>query len=400
MKSTRSMVYACLIVAAAASLFASGCRRMFGMATINLKDKQIMKIQAGVVSTSATACPGQPVQLKIQAFTGDNVVFQTWEMPATGKPNKNDKVDFDQFLYTPSVGSVDKAGFFNPPADAFASFDQPYTIHVTQYYNSANSASITLNPDYSCIKYTGWQGASGVEGYSGQSGYSGSSGAYGSSSQNGGNGSNGSDGQDGSPGGVGENGPHVEVFLAYIKSQYCGDLVVIKVQPAGNPAYAQLYVTTPEVGSVFTVDVSGGQGGAGGRGGDGGSGGSGGTGFNGGDGANGGNGGNGSNGGNGGSGGTATIVTPSEHPEIAQFVTVVNEGGAAGPGGYGGSGGYRGSGGSYHEGGVRGRDGHSGNGGYNGNPGMPGQPGSPPTNYQAPLADIFGQEISSELPIF
>lgn len=67
-------------------------------------------------------------------------------------------------------------------------------------------------------------------------------------------------------------------MITYIKSECCGDLLLIKVQPAGIPSNAVVYVTTAELDNLFLVDASGGAGGIGGRGGNEGSGGNGGSG--------------------------------------------------------------------------------------------------------------------------
>lgn len=58
-----------------AALLMMGCRSMFGLATISLIDKNVCKIEVGVLSQTKTACPGQPMQLKVYAHTVDNVVL-------------------------------------------------------------------------------------------------------------------------------------------------------------------------------------------------------------------------------------------------------------------------------------------------------------------------------------
>jgi hypothetical protein len=376
------------------------CARMLGRATISLKDKNVTKIQAGALTPSATACPGQPVQLKVIVTTADNVVLETWQTQPDGSVNKNDKIEFVEFDYGADAGYVDQNGYFNPPADPFAWFDKPYTLTVRLKQNPALESTLVLNPDYSCSKLALWRGQDGETGYPGQDGYSGATGSYGSSTQNGGDGGNGSNGGNGERGGTGGSAPGLNVMLAYAKTQCCGDLLVIKVIPAGVSAMPVLYVTTPDTASPFVIDASGGAGGAGGRGGNGGRGGDGGTGLYGGDGGDGGDGGTGGDGGDGGNGGTVLIVVPKEHPELSQYVSVVNEGGPAGPGGYTGMGGGAGSGGNYYSGGARGQDGHYGHDGYAGRDGRPGVSGPPPGVAAASLNDLFGQEVASGLPIY
>jgi len=393
--------HAGLLVPALLMAFAlGGCARMFGRATISLKDKKVTKIQAGALSTNASACPGQPVQLKVTVTTVDNVVLETWQTQPDGTINKNDKLEFSEFTYAPSAGFVDANGFFTPPGDPFAWFDKPYAITVRLATNPALESTIVLNPDYSCSKLAVWRGQDGMTGYPGQDGYSGSTGAYGSSTQNGGDGQNGSNGGNGERGGDGGPAPSVNVMLAYAKTQCCGDLLVVKVAPAGVSDTPVIYVTTPDTASPFVVDASGGAGGAGGRGGNGGRGGDGGSGFYGGNGGNGGDGATGGDGGNGGSGGAVVIYVPKEHPELSQYVSVINQGGPAGPGGYAGMSGGAGSGGNYYSGGARGQDGQYGHDGYPGRDGNPGMSGPPPAVATASLNELFGQEVASGLPIY
>jgi hypothetical protein len=384
------------------AMLLGGCPRMMGRATISLKDKNVTKIQAGAITPTATACPGQPVMLKVYATTADNKTFETWEPLPDGSVNKNDKLDFGEFAYAASSGTIDpETGLFTPPADPLTNFDQPYTIAVSLIYNSSIASALSLSPDYACIKFADWRAMPGSTGQSGYSGYGGSYGSDGGTDRSGGNGSDGSSGQDGSRGFDGNAGLAIDVKVAYIKSTCCGDLVLVKVSPYGAPDQAVTYVTTPDVQNPFVVDASGGAGGDGGSGGAGGGGGSGGSGYNGGNGGNGANGGNGGDGANGGNGGYVNVFVPQEHPEIGQFIAVINEGGPAGRGGYGGSGGYAGSGGTAHgSNGTYGESGASGYNGYDGRDGTPGMAGPPPQVTTIPLSQLFGQDIAGGLPVF
>jgi len=391
-----------LTLCLAAAMFLGGCPRMMGRATISLKDKNVTKIQAGALTPTATACPGQPVMLKVYATTADNRTFETWEPLPDGSVNKNDKLDFGEFAFAASSGTVDpETGLFTPPADSLTNFDQPYTVAVSLVYNSSIASAISLQPDYACIKLADWRAMPGSTGQAGFSGYSGSDGSYGGTGSNGGSGGDGSPGQQGDRGFDGTAGPAIDVKVAYLKSQCCGDLIIIKVSPYGAPDQAVTYITTPDVQNPLVVDASGGAGGDGGSGGMGGSGGSGGSGISGGNGGNGANGGNGGDGANGGSGGYVNVIVPQEHPEIGQFIAVINEGGPAGRGGYGGSGGYGGGGGSSTvPNGANGGSGASGYSGYDGRDGSPGAAGPPAQVTTIPLAQLFGQEMAGGLPVF
>ena len=377
------------------ALFAfSGCPKLLGRATISLKDKAVTKIQAGASTQKATVCPGKPTQLKIVAHTADDRVFETCQVQSDGSTDRNENIEFHEFNFAPSAGHVDQNGFFNPPSDPFENFDKPYTIIVSLKQNPSIKSALVLNPDYSCTSLADWKGSAGRSGETGCDGFCGFwGGGGGGGTQQGSYGGDGSDGEDGSSGEDGLDGPHVSVSLAYVKSQCCGDLLVIRVQ-------SKLYITTPDIDHPFIVDVSGGAGGTGGNGGFGGHGGDGGMGFHGGHGGDGGNGGSGGDGGNGGHGGTATVYVPEEHPEIGQYLHVVNEGGPGGGAGEGGSGGFSGYGGSSDTAISRGFNGHYGHDGYPGRDGNPGKPGPPITVVTAPLENLFGPELERGLPVY
>lgn len=397
----KKLILAGAVFLVALSQLGAGCARMMGRATISLEGKKVTKIQAGALTPTATACPGQPVMLKVYAHTADNVVYETWEPLPDGSINKNDRVEFTEFHYGTNAGTVDVAsGSYFPPADPFVNFDAPYMVTVALKYNPAIESTISLGPEYSCLKLADWRGMTGYTGQTGMSGMSGSSGSYGGSDRNGGNGGNGGNGQDGGHGDNGMPGPAIDVKAAYLKSQCCGDLLLVKVHPYGQPQQAVLYLSTLDTANPFVVDASGGAGGFGGDGGMGGSGGSGGSGINGGDGGSGGHGGNGGDGGNGGQGGDVLLIVPDDHPELPQYIALVNEGGPAGPGGYGGSGGSYGYGGGAQSGGSSGNNGNYGQNGYSGREGSPGAPGPPVKVSMAPLSELFGQEMAQGLAVF
>lgn len=133
-------------------------------------------------------------------------------MGPDGKVNKNDKIEFNEFIFQTEVGFVDNDGFFNPPADPLIHFDKSYTINVAFKQNPALGSSIVLDPDYSCVKYSDSRGKEGITGVSGCSGMDGLQGtSYYGGTLSGCPGGFGSPGYKGGCGGNGDEGPNIEV---------------------------------------------------------------------------------------------------------------------------------------------------------------------------------------------
>lgn len=340
--SYRTLMLACLVGAASSS----GCgflRRLAGNDTIDLKKAEIETMTADIRREKKSICPREPVQMaifaKVKLESGKpSQNLETWA--GKGSVNKNDKMDFEDFVFQSPQGPIDKDGWFTPPTNLLATVDKEMEIKST-FKQRPEKFTFTnrYKPDYTCITSGGGSGIAGPQGHSGDSGSQGSSGQNANGGV-GGNGGSGGAGGPGSNGGDGQPGPRIEAFATIVKTPFYERLIAIRV--GGD---REDFLLVPE-GQRFTLRAAGGNGGAGGQGGHGGAGGGGGSGFVGGNGGQGGPGGNGGQGGNGGLGGTVELTIDSRFPELANAIRLEAPGGAGGTNGMAGDGGSAGSSGS------------------------------------------------------
>ncbi len=362
-----------------ASSVLGGCgflKSLVGKNSVDLSEAQMQKMSASLrKADTATICPREKVQLIVSAdviLKGDKQAkhLETYEGGANA--NKNDKMEFSDFMFTSNNGQFDQFGFLTPNHDLLASTDKEFEV-VTAFKREPQKFVVTnkYKPSYDCIKNAGTGGKDGDDGAAGQKGEDGQAGQSGGVDNVGGNGSAGGPGNGGGSGGDGAAGPNVVAYATLVKTPFYDKLVAIKI--TGD---TEDFVLVP-VDHPISILANGGSGGAGGNGGSGGRGGGGGGGVSGGDGGSGGVGGQGGSGGRGGPGGQIELVFDSAHPELASQIKLDATGGEAGSAGEGGSGGEGGSAGPVTTagGGSAGTRGTSGPGGARGSAGQRGADG-------------------------
>ncbi len=355
-----------------------GCgflKSLVGKNSVDLSEAKMEKMSASLrQDDQTTICPRERVQLVIAAdvlLKGDDKPKHLETYAGGTGANKNDKMEFSDFMFTSNLGQFDENGFLTPNQDVLASAGKEVEI-VTAFKREPAKFATThkYKPSYGCIKGIGAGGASGQDGQIGETGSGGSNGEYGGADRVGGQGTNGGQGNPGGSGADGAAGPSVVAYATYVKTPFYDKLVAIKM--SGD---AEDFILV-NVGQAVTIYANGGDGGAGGSGGPGGAGGSGGSGFSGGNGGGGGAGGNGGSGGRGGPGGNIELVFDVNHPELAGQIKLDAGGGEAGPMGASGEGGSGGSAGTATEqGGTAGTKGTDGPVGAHGSAGQAGADG-------------------------
>lgn len=361
-----------------ASSVLGGCgflKSLVGKNSVDLSEAQMQKMSASLrKADTATICPREKVQLVVTAdviLKGDSQAKHLETYAGGAGANKNDKMEFSDFLFTSNNGQFDEYGFLTPNHDILASTDKEFEV-VTAFKRQPQKFAVTnkYKPSYDCIKNAGAGGQDGQDGAQGESGQAGQAGQYGGSDNVGGNGSAGGPGNGGGSGGDGAAGPNVVAYATLVKTPFYDKLVAIKV--TGD---TEDFVLVP-VDHPITIRANGGAGGSGGNGGRGGAGGSGGAGAAGGDGGAGGTGGQGGSGGRGGPGGQIELIFDGAHPELASQIKLDATGGDAGAAGEGGEGGSGGSAGSATgQGGGAGAKGTDGPAGARGSAGQRGADG-------------------------
>jgi hypothetical protein len=263
-----------------------------------------------------------------------------------------------EFTLTSNFGDVDRE---TPriflPADVTPLLTEDLKVHVVRKVAPQSEADVTLVPDFSCGTRIDLRGTVGRNGEPGVEPPLRSSTT--APAENGGA---------GSAGARGEDGLNPDVRLELVKTPR-GDLVKATI---ASPRGRWIAYTTP-TGKPLVIDISGGNGGNGAPGAGGQPGPSGvhkGC-----KGGRGGNGGRGGDGGAGGNGGKATLHLQEGHPELADRIQVISDGGT---GGQPGAGGAPAAGGSPTDSACARTavDGDPGAQGANGQPGAPGKPGA------------------------
>ncbi|MCC6555659.1 MAG: hypothetical protein IT372_22075 [Polyangiaceae bacterium] len=380
-----------MAAAALAAALISGCgafRSLVGADTVDLKGADIQEMRLDLRKAQKTICPREPVQLALfvkAKLEGEAEArpFETWQ----GKEDadRNDKLDFNDFVFQSDLGKVDKDGFFQPTRDLLATVDKEFSIQAAfRLGPSRSKAAGSYRPDYDCITNAGGRGVPGQPGKAGRHGNAGVA------AGNGGTGGDGNIGIPGERGADGGHGPELRAFATMVSTPFYPKLVAVRIE-GPTPDFLLF-----PVGKVITLRAVGGPGGPGGPGGDGGPGGQGGEGAPApGDGGRGGDGASGGHGGNGGNGGALELIVDERFPELAQSIRLDVSGGPAGAGGREGRGGRGGNGGigsraqtedgqnnAPADGGAgrgeRGADGTHGRPGANGKPGPAGRASSQP----------------------
>ncbi len=389
-----------LSVLCLASFSLVGCgafRRLAGNDVVVLDKADVRAMAVDIRKPIKTICPREDVQMAVYAdvvLEGENQVkrVETWQ--GRGSVDKNDKLDFDEFVFQSPQGRFDNQGWFSPDRNLLTTAGTPFEIRsIFKRRPDKLSATTTYKPDYACIKSAGAPGRSGTPGAEGQRGDNGRAGTPGSSTTSGGVGA---DGAPGAPGTNGTDGAPGPAYQAYATTPFYERLVGIVL--TGDVTD---FVLVPE-GQVIVLTARGGAGGSGGVGGSGGAGGPGGSGSPGGAGGNGGPGGAGGNGGNGGNGGTVDLMIDPRFPALASQIQIDVAGGPAGQGGAAGTLGSAGQGGSglFPPGGGQPKNGTAGNPGGSGSGGSPGRPGSMGKSFsnRGNVSDMF-QNRANVIPL-
>lgn len=320
------MLVLAIVVSSLSGAGCAACRRLAGNDTIVLEKAEVKSMSVDIRRQQKTICPREPVQLAIFAdvvLDGEKAPKSVETWAGREGVNKNDKLDFADFAFQSTQGTVDAAGWFNPNPNVLASAGREFEIK-TVYRRRPDkfTFSTTYKPDYACIKDTGQPGAPGGDGSAGGAGGSGGSGSPGGA------------------GGDGQPGPRYEIYATIVKTPFYERVVALDI---GGDATDVLLVPEDQ---PLTIHAQGGAGGHGGVGGKGGNGTQGPSGNPGGRGGNGGAGGAGGRGGRGGAGGTVNLVYDARFPDLRSQIKIDVSGGPGGGGGAGGAGGQGGPGGS------------------------------------------------------
>jgi hypothetical protein len=234
-------------------------------------------------------------------------------------------------------GTFDDFGYFTPNTDLRASVEPIAVTAVMRGGGAPVTLASSFATDYMCIVAAGASGARGVDGMDGERGDRGDKGTSALDANDGiaRPGMRGGEGENGTNGGDGAPGPHLRMFVTWVRTAQHDKLLAVRV--TGD--VTDLVLLPPD--AVADLRAVGGDGGNGGRGGEGGIGGEagelgqdrrrfGGV---------GGNGGEGGNAGSGGDGGTLDVVYDARYPELVSHTRLDVSGGHAGNAGPGGLGG-------------------------------------------------------------
>ena len=323
-----------------------GCvviNRLSGTDTVDLSRATLRRMTVSLRKEEQSVCPREQVQLgafmtAVPEGGKEEKTYETWF--GRGNVNKNDKLEFTNFMFQSDQGQIDKDGWFAPLQSLAATAGHEFIVHAT-YVPSPTVYTYTYKwkPDYTCITSASATGTPGAPGGRGKDGKPGRFGDGGGVMSSGGDGQDGAPGDVGAVGAVGGTGPKIHAVVTYVKTPFYDKLVAVRLTGAIN----DLLLVHP--GRPFAIHAIGGVGGPGGPGGNGGRGGDGSAGNPGGRGGSGGAGGFGGRGGKGGPGGAVDIVCDSRFPDLIPLVGIDSPGGEGGPGGTPGKAGAPGAGG-------------------------------------------------------
>ena len=310
-----------LATALSCAAFGAGCVPA-PRGPIDLQHVEARVVYFGLNGPRSTVCPGEPVKMDISLdaiVDGDHVrlVKHRFEI--------DDYIfDMRQMHLSSPHGFFDREGTFHPSPDVSATVHTGFVMYARAPHGPA--FSVRLPPSYECTGRIGKEGPIGGPGEGGRD-------ATLADRNDDGNFAGAAPpamGHPGQQGGDGGAGPHLAVYLTYVKTPDYTKLLAARSTGDDDA------LTLVAPGTPLDIIARGGRGGIGGRGGRGAS-------------ATipgeiGGVGGQGGVGGTGGRGGEVDVYIDERFEEIEQWIVVDVKGGLGGEGGYGGPGGEGASG--------------------------------------------------------
>jgi hypothetical protein len=269
---------------------------------------RVEKLQVRLEGVEKGLCPGQAYQVALRATTVRGETLTTWQKPEGEEaPIRTGHLDFSEFEFRLSGGTVDESGMFRTDPDALVAAGQPYAIAAAVRDDTGVNGRVEYPLLLDCQPGVTLVGTAGTPGVPGTPGTEANP-----------------TGTAGGVGGFGGNGGEVQVSSTLVRTLFHPAAVLVKVEPRGGAA--RHFLVDPQSSQGFTIDCRGGDGGPGGEGGAG---------------ATGGCGGPGGGGGDGGAGGVIRGWFDAGQPMLQSFVKYRFEGGAGGDGGAGGAPGDR-----------------------------------------------------------
>jgi hypothetical protein len=284
---------------------------------IDLQHVEAKVVYFGLAGPRSTVCPGEPVKMDISLdadVDGDHVRLV------------KHRFDIDDYIFdmrqmhlSSPHGIFDREGTFHPNPDVSATIHTGFVMYARAPHGPA--FSVRFPPSYECTNTIGKDGPLGGPGLDGAD-------ATITDRNDDGNFAGSAPpamGHPGQAGGEGGTGPHLAVYLTWVKTPDYTKLLA--AHATGD--YDRLTLVAP--GTALDIIARGGQGGMGGRGGKGASalepGDAGGI------------GGQGGQGGQGGRGGEVDVYIDERFSDIEHMLVVDVSGGIGGEGGFGGPGG-------------------------------------------------------------